>query len=103
MRELRLGLRLGPVTDQGSPRLEVLAVRARRNLAVRLLAREPYFQVVRLRRRKAHVARAESHRSIWELEELEYLLGVLHHFFELVVGLLLLDDLDELDLLELVK
>src|SRR5262249_9212705 len=47
------------IPDFGSARLVRLAVRARRDLAVLALPRQPHFQVVRLGGRLSHVARAE--------------------------------------------
>ena len=43
-------LALGAVADLRAPRLEVLEVRARRDLAVRVLAGQPDLEVVGLRR-----------------------------------------------------
>src|SRR5581483_8065512 len=42
--------------DVGAPRLKRFAVAAGRNLAIRLLARQPDFDVVGLRGRESHVA-----------------------------------------------
>src|SRR4051812_13178478 len=67
---------LGAVADVGATRLEVLAVAARGDLAIRLLARQPDLEVVGLRRREADVAGGEADDAIGQLEDLQHALGV---------------------------
>src|SRR5579871_3269522 len=62
--ELRFILAFRTEADVGTPCLIRLKIRTGRNLAIKLLPRQPDFDVVRLRRRGAHVARAERHRTI---------------------------------------
>ena len=66
----------GAELDVRAPRLERLGVAAGRDLAVRLLARQPHLDVVGLRRREPHVAGAQQHRPIRQLEALQDFLGV---------------------------
>ena len=85
--ELGLAGARGAELDVRAARLERLGVAAGRNLAVRLLARQPDLDVVGLRRRESHVAGAEQHRPIRQPEALEDGLGVRVERLELVVRL----------------
>src|SRR5262245_10763152 len=102
VRVLRLPLRLRAVADVGAPRLEVLAVGARGDLPVRVLAGQPDLEVVGLGRREAHVPGAEGDDAVGEPEPLEDLLRIGGELLERLVGRGGLDDLHELDLVELV-
>src|ERR1700756_199681 len=53
------------------PRLIGLEIRARRNLAVQLLSRQPDLDIVRLRRRRSHITRAERHGAVMQTESLQ--------------------------------
>src|SRR5689334_9056539 len=66
-----------PVADLGAPRLEVLVVRARGDLAERALAREPDLDVVGLGRAEAEVAGAQGDHSIMKAEALEHRFRIL--------------------------
>ena len=101
MHELRLAGPAGAELDVRAARLKRLGVAAGRNLAIRLLARQPHLDVVRLRRRESHVAGAEQHRAIRQLEPLQHFLRVRRQRLELLVGLLRRRQLHELDLVEL--
>ena len=74
--ELRLAGAAGAELDVRAARLERLGVAAGRDLAIRLLARQPHLDVVGLRRREAHVAGAQQHRAVRQLEPLQHFLGV---------------------------
>ena len=100
--ELGLAGALRPVLDVGAAGLERLAVRARRDLAVGLLARQPDLDVVGLGGLEAHVAGGQAHRAIRQLEPLEHFLGVRGQRLELVVALLGRRELHQLHLVELV-
>src|SRR5262249_45816343 len=90
-----------PVANLRAPRLKVLAVRARRDLLVHALPRQPDLEVVRLRRRESEVAGAQRDDAIVQAEALQHALGILAHRFELGVARLGRGQLDELDLVEL--
>src|SRR6266511_3654014 len=79
---------LAAVAHADPPRLEVLAVRDRRDLSIGVLARAPHLEVVGLRGREAHVPRAEEDDAVVEPEAPEDLAGVVHHL--LVLGIRLL-------------
>src|SRR5215472_3810255 len=84
-----------------APRLEVAALRAARNLAIGVLAREPYLDVVSLARRKAHVPGAKQHHAIRQIEPLEDLFGAGGHPLMLFMRLSGMSDRDQFDLAEL--
>ena len=71
---LRPGLRA--VAQARAAGLEVLAVRARRDLAVRLLPRQPDLDVVGLGGGEAHVAGRQHDHAVRQAEPLQHLLGV---------------------------
>ena len=102
MDELRLALGIAAELDVGAARLIVRAVRARGDLAVLVLCGEPDLEVVRRRRREAHVARAELDDVVRQLEEAQDVFSRVDHRVELVPARLRLDEFDELDLVELV-
>ena len=81
--------------------LKRFGVAAGGNFLVRLLSRQPHLDVVGLRHRKAHVARAQHNRAVRQAEPLQHLFGVQRHRLELVVGRVGMGDLHHLDLLEL--
>src|SRR5207302_1673787 len=60
-----------PVADVGTPRLKGFAVRARRDLPILPLARQPHLDVVGLGRREPHVGCAEQHDPVRQLEPLQ--------------------------------
>ena len=91
-----------PELDVRAARLERFRVAAGRNLAIGVLARQPHLDVVRLRRGESHVAGAQLHRAVRQLETLEHFFRVQRQRFELVVRLLRRRQLDELDFVELV-
>src|SRR5690606_10274715 len=97
----RLAANLGPVADLRAPRLEIFEVRARRDLAIRVLTGQPHLEVVRLRRRKAQIAGAQRDDAIVQTETLQHALGVLAQRLELAVARFGLAELHELDLVEL--
>src|SRR3569623_554845 len=81
-----------------APGLEVAAVRAGRDFAIGVLRRQPDLQVVGLARREAHVAGAQQHDAIGQLQTLQHLLGAGHHAQVLGLGLLRRGDRGRLDL-----
>src|SRR5215217_1849847 len=85
-----------------APRLEIGADRARRDLAIGPLPRQPDLDVVGLGRGEAHVAGAQRHDAIGQIEALEHFLGAAEHALVLVRRLLRRCDRDELALGELV-
>ena len=92
----------GPVADVEPPGLVVGRVRARGQLAVAALARQPGLAVVLLGRRRAQVVDRDRHHPVGDLELLEDRL--LDRQQPLVLGLALLglDEAEHLDLVELV-
>jgi hypothetical protein len=90
-----------PVADVRPPRLEGLEVRAGRNLAVKLLAGKPDFQVEGLGRGEAGVARAEQNAAIGQAQRLQNLFRVARQPLVLGVGVLGPGELDQLDFLKL--
>src|SRR5690348_11854264 len=85
-----------------APRLELAAVRAARDLAIGILARQPDLDVVGLLRREAHVAGAERDHAVWQAEALQHLLGAAGHAPMLLVGMVGMRDRDQLHLEKLV-
>ena len=65
------------------------------------MARQPDLDVVRLARGKPHLAAAQQHHPVRQIETLEHLLGASRHAIELFIGLLGEADADQLDLGEL--
>ncbi|PAV67119.1 hypothetical protein WR25_21598 [Diploscapter pachys] len=100
--EARGLLALRPVARVHPPRLEIARVRTGRNLAPRLLARQPYFEVEGLARAEAHVARAEQDASIGQVQRLQHAFRTTRHALMLGVAVLGTADADQLDLFELV-
>src|SRR6201987_877685 len=76
MYKFRFVFALRTEPDIRPPRLVRLEIRARRNLAIQLLTRQPDFNIVRLRRRWPHVARAQRHRSVMQPEFLQNFFGM---------------------------
>src|SRR5579863_7809757 len=70
------------------PRLERLAVRARRNFHVIAARRQPRLNVIRLRRRKPRVPRTEQHHAVVNSQFLQQRLCILHQRLVLFVTLL---------------
>src|SRR3546814_7680895 len=54
-----------------APRLEIAAVRTARNLAIGALSGQPDFEVIGLARRESHVARAQQHPAIGQVQRSE--------------------------------
>ena len=101
MHELRLGLDVTAKADLGPARLELLAVRAGRDLAVCALTREPDLEIVGLGRGEPEVSRRKRDDAIRELEPLQDLLRVRREPLECLVGAFGLGDLRQLHLVEL--
>src|SRR5437773_10551112 len=101
MHQLRLALRIAK-TRLHAPRLECFAVRARRNLPVLWLARQPDFEVIALGRRKTDIPSAKRHDAIGKVETLKHDLGVMPQPLQRVVRFPWLADPNEPDLAELV-
>src|SRR5438105_2865582 len=93
MRDLRLGAGFAPEAHAHAPRLEVLEVGAGRALEPGSGARRPDLEVVALRGGEAHVAAAEQHHAIRQLERLEDIRDVSRQLLVLVVARLRGDDL----------
>src|SRR6266581_4035111 len=85
-----------------APRLERLAVAARGNLPVGVLARQPDFEVVGLRCLEPHVARAKGHDAVRDLQTLQDLFGVRGEALQRLVRFVRMHDVHQLDLVELV-
>src|SRR5258707_9905090 len=88
MDELWFVLSLWPITNVGPPCLIRFKVRARKNLAEQLLAGQPYFNVIGLRRHRSHVACAQGHYPVMQAEFLKNLFRVTGELVMLVVGIL---------------
>src|SRR5665647_1719246 len=97
-----LGLLAGPVPNAGAPRLERFEVGAGGDFLVPVLPRQPDFDVVRLRRARAHVAGTEHHGAEGEAEPPQDILGVGGERVEFLVALLRAGELHQFHLLELV-
>ena len=93
---------LGAVADVQAPGLEVGRVRARSELAVALLARQPRLAVVLLGRRGAEVADRDVHHPVGQLERLQDVLLDREKAVVLGARLLGLAEHEHLDLVELV-
>src|SRR5262249_45260903 len=89
---------LGTVAGAHAPRPNRAAVRARGNLAIGALPRQPYLDVVGLLRGKAHVAGAQGDDPIVQLEAAQHFFGAGEHALVLVRALLGRGDRDQLDL-----
>src|SRR3546814_1015249 len=85
-----------------APRLEIAAVRTARNLAIGALSGQPDFEVIGLARRESHVARAQPHPAIGQVQRLQDRLGGARLALQLGIRILGADDRDEFDLPELV-
>src|SRR5258706_28201 len=85
-----------------APRLERLEVRARGDLAVGVLSRQPNLEIVGLRGGKADVAGAQRHHAVGQLEPAQDRFGVRGKLFVRLVGFGWMHDLHQLDLVELV-
>src|SRR6185436_17780244 len=90
------------VAQVGAARLEVLAVAARGDLAIRVLPRQPHLDVVGLRRGEAEVAGRERHHAVGQPEHLQHAFGVAGELLERGVALRRRGELHQLDLVELV-
>src|SRR6202048_2822117 len=84
-----------------APRLELATHRARRNLAIGILAWQPDLDVVGLLRGETHIAGAERHHPIMQIETAQHLLGTGQHALVLVSALIRRCDRYELDFREL--
>src|ERR1035438_3379766 len=100
--QLRFLAAFRAITDVRASRLKIREVRARGNLAEETLSRQPYFDVIGLRRRKTQVGGAERHRAIVQAEFLQYGLGIARQLLVLLPRLLRLGELHQFDLLKLV-
>src|SRR5712691_4197645 len=76
-----------PVARLHALGLERAAIRAARNLAVGVLAREPDLDIVGLARGESHIAGRQEHDAIGEAEALQHLLGALGHALVLGLGI----------------
>src|SRR5690349_12467741 len=84
-----------------APGLEIAAIGAARNLAIGVLTRQPDLDVIGLARGKAHVARAEKHDAVRQVQPLQDRLGAGGHALVLVLGFIGVRDRHQLDLIEL--
>ena len=101
MYKFRLGLGIAAEFDIGTACLIIQAVRAGRNLTVLALRREPYFDIIGLGRRKAHIARAKLHHMVRQLQNAQNIFSSIHHGFEFVPARFRLNEFNQLDLVEL--
>src|SRR6185437_195487 len=82
--------------------LEIPAILARRDFAEAVLTGQPDFDVVSLRRRKAHVAGAERHHAMGEIEPLQHFLRAIRHALVFSLRLFGRRDRDQFHFRELV-
>src|ERR1700761_6321316 len=66
----------GAIANIRAPSLIGFKIRAGRNLAIELLARQPDFEIVRLGRTGSHVTGTEQHGAIWQSKLLQNRLSV---------------------------
>src|SRR5580700_3047301 len=98
-----LGLALRTFESYGSAAgLEGLEIRAGGDFLVAVLARQPDFDIVSLRRRKTGIAGREHHRAEGESQAPQDVFGIGRELFELVVTVVRMGELHQLHLLELV-
>src|SRR3972149_7539334 len=90
------------VADLRPARLEIFAVRARADFSVSVLAGQPDFQVVGLRRSKSHVAGTQLDHAVGDLQPFEDFFGVPDHAFQLIIRSLRFAELDQFHFIELV-
>src|SRR5262249_37155680 len=102
MDEARLRLRFGPIANLRTPRLVITEVRAARDLAIEVLAREPHLEVVCLLRRGGEVTGAERDDAVVQLEAAQDLLGMASQELVLLGRRFGRRESDELHLVELV-
>ena len=87
--------------DSRSARLEVLEVRARRNLNISVVRRKPYFNIIGLCARKTEVARAKRDNSVRQTEQLKYTLCIFGQFFQFLIGIFGVGKFYKFNLIEL--
>src|SRR5690606_10770014 len=102
VREPRLGVRAQPIANARAACLLVAEGRTARDLAIRVLGRQPHLEVVALRRARAEVGRHVLDDAVVQPEPLQHLLGVLGEHLELRERALGRHHAHELDLVELV-
>ncbi len=102
MHEAGLLLALRPVAGLHTPGLEVAAHRTGRNLAIRVLARQPDLDIVGLSGPEPHVARTQHHRAVRQVEAFKHLFRAARHALVFIERGRFVGDRDQLDLVELV-
>src|SRR5215475_1493907 len=93
---------LGAVARVHAPGLKLAAQRAGGNLAIGVLPRQPYLDVVGFLRGEPHVAGAQRDHTVVQIEAPQHFLGAGEHAFVLVFALLRRGDGDEFHFVELV-
>src|SRR5687768_14759850 len=101
MYESNLAATARPVANAGAPRLKILIVAAGRNLAIRILPREPDLEIVALRRAETHVTCRVDHNAICNLQTFKDLFCVGYQRFQFIAGLFGKRELHELYLIKL--
>ena len=102
MHKLRLAPARRPEPRVHAPRLEIARGRNAGDFPVRVLPRQPRFDVIGPPRTEPHVARAQHHRAIGDAQPLQQVLTTAQHAFLFVVAGLRMNDRHHFHLLELV-
>src|SRR5205809_1696558 len=101
MNEIALAARFWLEANPRAARLKRFAVRAGRNLAEFVARGQPDFDIVRLRRSKAHVTRTKQNGAVVQAELLENNLGISYQGFVLFITFLRMGELEKLHFLKL--
>src|SRR5690349_15855261 len=101
MDEFGFALALRAVTDIRAPRLKALEIAARRYLPIEVLAGKPDFEIIGLGCGKTHIAGAEQHTPIREVEPLQDCFRIASELLVLALGIFRPRELYQLDFLEL--
>src|SRR5271156_1155675 len=102
MYKFRLALALRTIADIRPPRLETFKVRARRNLAKKILSRQPHFYIVSLGRGESYIAGAQRDHSIMQSEFLQHRLGIVSQLLQFIIRGLGTREFHQFNLLKLV-
>src|SRR6202795_2460376 len=85
VKKFSLVLSLRTVADIRPPCPKSFEVRARRNLAKKILSREPDFNVISLGRRESHIGGTQRDHAVVQAEFLQHSLGVVRQLLQFVV------------------
>ena len=81
--------------------LEIKTVRAGGYFSIAVLGWHPYLNIVCFGRSKAHVTCTKQYYMIWQLQDTQNILRIIHHFFQFIPGILWLSKLYKLHLVKL--